>query len=130
MTPDNETLCRVLNRLVMTMIEKNVCTQTFCDKILNSPGIRPLVWAKSAALPNAPNARMEKYWAARFCKEPNGGINRLKAFWYYEQYRQITLNEYGFIKDLPNVRHIAFVGSGPLPITAILLRQLAVTKST
>lgn len=32
MTPDNETLCRVLNRLVMTLIEKNVCTQTFATK--------------------------------------------------------------------------------------------------
>lgn len=123
MTPDNETLCRVLNRLVMTLIEKNVCTQTFCDKILNSPGIRPLV-GKIRSIAQCAECEMEKYWAARFCKEPNGGINRLKTFWYYEQYRQITLNEYGFIKDLPNIRHIAFVGSGPLPMTAILLRQL------
>ena len=96
MTPDNETLCRVLNRLVMTLIEKNVCTQTFCDKILNSPGIRPLV-GKIRSIAQCAECEMEKYWAARFCKEPNGSINRLKAFWYSEQYRQITLYEYGFI---------------------------------
>lgn len=32
MTPDNETLCRVLNRLVMTLIEKTSVRRHFATK--------------------------------------------------------------------------------------------------
>jgi hypothetical protein len=68
---------------------------------------------------------MEFHYAEKFIKDtPN--INNLKNFIYWDNYEKlvdIELNKLFEIVERQRLSSIAFVGSGPLPLSAILLQQ-------
>jgi hypothetical protein len=65
---------------------------------------------------------MEKWWARRILESVCPGVQALEAFWYLENYRELCRAEYDLL-DRPEGGHFAFLGSGSLPVTAILLAQ-------
>lgn len=92
--------------------------------------LRPHEVEKLQNLSSLAESEMETYWAKRIIasKNPN---EELLQFWYYANYATLTDLEYANIslisKDMSNV---LFVGSGPLPLTSILLCQKYGLKCT
>ncbi|MFV0627256.1 MAG: nicotianamine synthase family protein [Alphaproteobacteria bacterium] len=69
---------------------------------------------------------MEKFWGKKFSEISNITYENLKDFWYFKQYENITAQEKTLI-DLceNNIKKIAFVGSGSLPLTAVILDYIS-----
>jgi Nicotianamine synthase protein len=65
---------------------------------------------------------MEKWWCRRILQSVCPGVQALEAFWYLENYRELCRAEYSLVADA-KARRFAFLGSGALPMTAILLAQ-------
>lgn len=70
---------------------------------------------------------MERYWTEKFCKEENLSMRDLKSFWYWDNYASLVDGELACIAGkkpaFEGNENIAFVGSGALPLTAILFHQ-------
>jgi hypothetical protein len=68
---------------------------------------------------------MEFFYAEKFIQDALN-INSLKKFIYWENYErlvEIELNKLFAIIERQRLSSIAFIGSGPLPLSAILLQQ-------
>lgn len=68
---------------------------------------------------------MEVYWANKIINSDDP-VNELKNFWYYDNYVDLTRMEWnGLISCNPDIheKQVLFIGSGPLPLTAILLAR-------
>lgn len=79
----------------------------------------------AAGLPRlcgAAEAAMEKWWCRKILASPCAGAQALAAFWYLDEYRALCRSEIALLGDRPAER-FAFLGSGALPVTAILLAQ-------
>ncbi|MEM7621193.1 MAG: nicotianamine synthase family protein, partial [Pseudomonadota bacterium] len=61
---------------------------------------------------------MEKWW----CRKILSGQEDLEAFWYYENYQNLIDAELDLLSDQV-ITDIVFLGSGALPLSAILLAQ-------
>ncbi|MGH1349416.1 MAG: nicotianamine synthase family protein [Methyloligellaceae bacterium] len=61
---------------------------------------------------------MEKWWAGRIVNDEA----LLDSFWYLEQYRLLTSSEIRLIQHL-KAQRLVFLGSGALPLTAIIMAQ-------
>jgi hypothetical protein len=64
---------------------------------------------------------MEKWWCQRILQSVCPGVQALEAFWYLDHYRELCEAEYRIIPDAAG--RFAFLGSGALPMTAILMAQ-------
>lgn len=69
-------------------------------------------------------AKLESFWTARIA-ESGDPRAALKEFPYFENYRKLAALEFGAFKAYSDVgvRRALFVGSGPLPLSAILLAK-------
>ena len=79
----------------------------------------------AAGLPGlcaAAEAEMEKWWCRKILADPCPGAQSLAAFWYLDEYRALCRSELALLGDR-RPRRFAFLGSGALPLTAILLAQ-------
>ncbi len=123
LSPRNETVNQTLNQLVLRLIEQNTCSSDFCNRLLGSRALKKIV-ERIRKISYKAECEMEKFWAERFVASRISSISQLSAFWYFKQYLQITQNEYELVKNLSDVKKVAFAGSGSLPMTAILLRQM------
>lgn len=67
---------------------------------------------------------LEQYWAKRIIASPFPAIE-LEQYPYYHNYEQLTQLEYQSLRVLGERRitRVLFVGSGPLPLSAILLAR-------
>lgn len=66
---------------------------------------------------------LEQHWAECIIGEPNTekALARLKSFPYYENYEDLTRLEIGILLAADPVMpaRVAFIGSGPLPLTSL-----------
>jgi hypothetical protein len=79
----------------------------------------------AAGLPGlcaAAEAEMEKWWCRKILADPCPGAQSLAAFWYLDEYRALCQSELALLGDR-RAERFAFLGSGALPLTAILLAQ-------
>ena len=67
---------------------------------------------------------MEKWWCRKILASPCPGAQSLAAFWYLDEYRDLCRSELALLGGRRTER-FAFLGSGALPLTAILLAQSA-----
>jgi hypothetical protein len=65
---------------------------------------------------------MEKWWCRKILADPCPGAQALAAFWYLDEYRALCQSELALLGDR-RAERFAFLGSGALPLTAILLAQ-------
>lgn len=74
---------------------------------------------------------LEKYWAKEILVSDNP-LEMLEEFPYYQNYIDLTLLEVNSIRSCSthNFHKLLFLGSGPLPLTAIILAQKYNIKST
>lgn len=64
---------------------------------------------------------MEIFWAKKFLAMPKLTSARLPTFWYYKNYQALWQQEADLLTKTP--QHIVFLGSGALPLTAIMAAQ-------
>lgn len=70
--------------------------------------------------------KMEKFWSKKIT-QASDARKALSAFTYYRNYEQLTSLEYQLLlSQLPKLEKVLFVGSGALPLTAILLAKKGV----
>lgn len=67
---------------------------------------------------------MERYWAGTLAVAEDIE-NEMRSFWYWDNYASLTKYELDSLRaaGCSTFRRVAFVGSGPLPLTAILIAQ-------
>ncbi|PWU16951.1 MAG: hypothetical protein C5B49_09775 [Bdellovibrio sp.] len=64
---------------------------------------------------------MEQFWCRYFLRQKSLTIDSLKEFWYFDNYRDLVRSEIELLDDdLTSDSHIMKLGSGPLPMTALL----------
>lgn len=124
MSPRNPVVNRTLGAFVPAM------TKSYGEKtearVLQRPSI---VQARKALLEklNQAECEMEKHWANTFVAEPKLDSEKLKDFWYHENYVELTDYEVKHWKEIGDEPrpgdHVTFVGSGSLPLTAIMLQE-------
>jgi SAM-dependent methyltransferase len=89
--------------------------------VLADPNVRALT-PHLRRLCGAAEYELERRWATRVVASTDPGVE-LRAFPYYDNYRRLTRLEYHTVTGLTGARpaRVAFVGSGPLPLTSVLL---------
>lgn len=122
LSPNNEAINTTLGPLVQTLSGSYESNTE--QEVLKSPFIiaikRPL-WQKLSMAESA----MESFWADRFSEKDVVTNETLKEFWYHKNYADLVEGEINAIKQssisFSKKDSIAFVGSGPLPMTPIFL---------
>jgi len=67
--------------------------------------------------------QMEKWWCRRLIAHHDISFGVLAEFWYFENYRSLVTAELALLG--PTIgSHAIFLGSGALPLTAVLLARL------
>ena len=110
------------------------CSRTFVD-FLSATYLED--WANH--LPDAPEladvtahlpllcgraeCQMEKWWCRRLTAYDDISFDGLAEFWYFENYRSLVTAELALLGPVVGPRAI-FLGSGALPLTAVLLAKL------
>ena len=67
--------------------------------------------------------QMEKWWCRRLIASHDISFDGLAEFWYFENYRSLVSAELALLGPTVGRRAI-FLGSGALPLTAVLLARL------
>ena len=118
LSPRNPVINKTLSHLVHTLAS----TYEYSEETaaLKDPRIRQARPHLLEKLSKA-EAEMEKYWADYFGEKETIGIEDLKEFWYWDNYEELVDRELdNFPKDATD-HSIAFIGSGALPLTAIIM---------
>lgn len=121
LSPFNAIVNTTLNKLVHSLVTCHAtnCFQQFSrDTLSMLPSFRQLC-AKA-------EYEMEKYWAKRFLTHETLSLKDLENFWYFKNYEAISHKETQLLKrSLGQEKQInlLFAGSGPLPISALLMSQ-------
>jgi hypothetical protein len=120
LSPRNEKINKALTALVNTAcLEYDGIDE--CS-VLNDPYLKVIKDKLLDKLSQAEGA-MEEFWAERLNQKDALSLSDLKEFWYWDNYEQLTKGEISHFPslDLNQGESIAFVGSGPLPLTAIIM---------
>ncbi|KAF8581649.1 Nicotianamine synthase [Ramaria rubella] len=67
---------------------------------------------------------MERYWA-QILATNSDVVSTMRTFWYWDNYAALTRYELNSLKaaGCSTTRRMAFIGSGPLPLSAVLVGQ-------
>ena len=121
LSPNNPEVNNCLGALVATL--RSWQAAGFGADLSDHPDLADV----AALLPQlcaAAEAEMEKWWCRRILADPCPGAQALAAFWYLDEYRALCRSELALLGDR-RAECFAFLGSGALPVTAILLAQTA-----
>lgn len=122
LSPANPKVNDALTRLVQTLSKEYTPDEErhiLMDRTIRArrgPLLQKLALAES---------EMERFWAEKLCKNDVITQEHLEDFWYWQNYNDLVGGEAVHIPQeiyRPN-ESICFVGSGPLPLTAIVLNQ-------
>jgi hypothetical protein len=129
LSPNNPKINETLARLVQTLsLEYTPQEETF---LLNDPKIierREKILEKLACA----EGEMEFYWARKFCQQRDLSSQDLEKFWYWQNYLDLATGESQHLPKqafMPD-ESLCFVGSGPLPLTAIVLNKITGRRIT
>jgi hypothetical protein len=130
-SPTNPLITETLSALVENIV---LAEEHFSDsekkQVLNHPQIRAVRRAMLAELSEAEYA-MELYFSDKFLQNPDFKEKNLNEFWYLQNYLDLVdleLEKVSISKH-PD-KEIVFIGSGPLPLTAIIMAQKTGMKIT
>lgn len=112
------------NALFDELVQLTSCTHTGLSAgVLQESSIRRLA-RPLRRLAASGEYELEKYWAAGIATSSNPG-QELQRFPYYGNYEDLVRLEYFTLSGVSRTsfHRILFVGSGPLPLTSILLAR-------
>ncbi|NJM34231.1 MAG: hypothetical protein HC850_05395 [Rhodomicrobium sp.] len=119
LSPNNPEVNRCLGRFVATL---RACqTAGFGQYLPDRPELAGLA-GDLARLCGKAECAMEKWWCRRILASDCPAAQALAAFWYLDEYKALHSSELALIDRKPASR-FAFLGSGALPVTAILMAQ-------
>lgn len=119
-SPANERITRSLSRLVAD-VSRHRRDGGAAAGICDHPSIERIQRRLHGYLAEA-ECEMERFEARRLSRAPAVAISDLRSFRYWSNYRSLVKAELACLRPhLAPERPIAFVGSGPLPISALLL---------
>ncbi|SZE99901.1 unnamed protein product [Blumeria hordei] len=120
--------CSEVNSLFSELVE--VCTQTVSDRVTNlvleNPRIRE-IRVEFRRLCSQAECHLESYWSDRIAGDATSTEKevsaRLSEFPYFSNYVDLTRMELSAMcsAEQKPVKKIAFIGSGPLPLTSLCL---------
>ncbi|MDD4557240.1 MAG: nicotianamine synthase family protein [Alphaproteobacteria bacterium] len=127
-SPDNNIINTYLTNLINDSL---VCNKFMCENCPNlmnkfcqcnlTNSLRDISYKSEV--------EMEKFWGKKFANLSNISYESLKSFWYFKQYHHITSQEKSLIDLCENkISKIAFIGSGSLPLTAVILDYISDNK--
>ncbi|KAH6627213.1 Nicotianamine synthase [Chaetomium sp. MPI-SDFR-AT-0129] len=118
-----------INQLLGNLV--SVCSEIhdreFVDKVLSNPDVQAVLPSLRQICARAESC-LELHWAEHILSSegsPDEVLERLKTFPYYENYEELTRLEYCAILSATKTapQRVAFIGSGPLPLTSLCLLQ-------
>jgi Nicotianamine synthase protein len=120
LSPNNPVVTRWAKRLVEFVSATHL--EDWANHLPDAPEL-----AKAAAnlplLCGRAECQMEKWWCRRLIASDGLSFNDLAEFWYFESYRSLVSAELTLLG--PTIAtHAIFLGSGALPLTAVLLARL------
>jgi hypothetical protein len=117
LSPDNPHVNTCLRRLVATL--QRWQRTGFGETLADLPALARVAQDLPALCGKA-ECEMEKWWCRRILASDCPGAQALAAFWYLDAYEALCRAEMQLIGDRAT-GEFAFLGSGALPVTAILL---------
>ncbi|KAL1844210.1 hypothetical protein VTJ49DRAFT_3866 [Mycothermus thermophilus] len=121
---------KIINKLLGDLV--TVCSDIYdrevVDAVLSHPGVNAILPSLRQICAQAESC-LELHWAEHIVTggpaNPDDVLSRLRSFPYYDNYEELTRLELCAIlsatKSTP--RRVAFIGSGPLPLTSLCLLQ-------
>ena len=119
LSPNNLAVNQRLGALVTTLQLWH--TRAFGADLADDPSLAEVV-RQLPLLCGIAECEMEKWWARRILASNCPGAQAVEAFWYLDNYRALCQAEYKLVGG-GKPEQFAFLGSGALPMTAILLAQ-------
>ena len=119
LSPNNPEVNNCLGALVATL--RRWQAAGFGAELSGHPDLAEVA-AGLPGLCGAAEGEMEKWWCRKILASPCPGAQALAAFWYLDEYRALCQSELALLGGR-SAEHFAFLGSGALPLTAILLAQ-------
>jgi len=119
LSPDNPQVNHCFGQLVATLREWQ--SNGFGHHLADHPELSHIAEALPRLCARA-ECEMEKWWCRQILASDCPGAQALAAFWYLDEYAALCRSELQLVGE--NARSgFAFLGSGALPLTAILLAQ-------
>jgi precorrin-6B methylase 2 len=120
-SPHNPIITDTLTRLVSLLADDyNGKTK---KRVLKDPRVHNVKPRLLSYLSEA-EAEMEKFWADAFLSREHIDLSSLQDFWYIDNYENLVDKEIDSLSakggKANKETHIAFIGSGALPLTAII----------
>jgi hypothetical protein len=122
LSPCNPRINEALSSLVQGVMQG--CPPGEEQRVLADPGVCAVRDALVGRLALAEGA-MERYWAEAFCGRARLTVADLRTFAYWDCYHHLVQAELAGLEPhlgLDDGERIAFVGAGPLPLSAIIMR--------
>ncbi len=126
-TLKNETDCSPKNPVVNQTLSQLVFTLTMpvnkkgTDQIIEHPDIKAIRKPMLSLLAQA-ESEMEKYYAMHFLTTART-INDLHHFIYWNNYTNLVEKEWEISHKLTKVKRMTIIGSGPLPLSALIMAK-------
>ena len=121
LSPENPKVNSCLSQLVATLQEWQQCG--YGSDLADHPDFTELACTLPDLCARA-ECEMEKWWCRRILANDCKGVQALAAFWYLDNYEALCRAELQLLGDRRETC-FAFLGSGALPLTAIVLAQQA-----
>jgi hypothetical protein len=121
LSPRNPRINEALSALVNAVLEG--CPPDDARSVLDNPEVRAIRGRLIERLAIA-EAEMERCWSEKFCTRAGFAAADLAEFTYWDCYRRLVGAELGSLParlELGEGESIAFVGAGPLPLSAIVM---------
>lgn len=119
LSPENPKVNSCLSRLVATLQDWQ--RRGYGSDLADDPDFAGLASSLPRLCARA-ECEMEKWWCRRILASECRGVQALAAFWYLDNYRSLCRAELDLLGHAQAGR-FTFLGSGSLPLTAILLAQ-------
>jgi hypothetical protein len=119
LSPNNPAVNQGLGTLVATLQRWQAAD--FGDDLAEEPSLAEIA-QQLPRLCGAAECEMEKWWCRKILQSVCPAVQALEAFWYLENYRELCQAEYRMVAGA-GAKRFAFLGSGSLPMTAIILAQ-------
>ena len=123
LSPKNPLITETLSSFVqnITHAQKSM-SEDNKTSILESPVVNALYPTLLEGLSKA-EYEMELYFSNLFLEKDTLDDNNLEEFWYLQNYKDLIDIELEQISLTDNAKDIVFIGSGPLPLSAIIMQQ-------
>ncbi len=124
LSPTNKIVRETLDRLTCVCLGAN-CSCHICQSVLKACNENDM-YSKLQNIYYQSELEMEQHWGNKFSDIEDITFEDLKQFYRFEKSLKVMQRELNLIKECPlPMKNIAFAGSGPFPMSALILDHLS-----